>query len=283
MSDELDRRITEAIEEIAAGRPAIAEVRFPDGVGDARFRRRWPAPVVALGAFTLAMAAAAVGFLIAKAGDDSIPVATTPAPQVITLSAADGAPLGGVLYQAGDTGVVLGTAYGWDAVGLAPIAEPLAEAGITVLVVELRGTGSSPGETDVDKIPADLAGGVAFLDDMVAGEVFLMGFSHSATGALVAAGRDGVDVAGVAAMMPFPQYQGLDARSVVGEIAIPLHLVGASQDSILSSAGWALELFTAAGEPKTIEILPPLGEDAGYMSTYGPLMADSMLIFIGGV
>lgn len=282
MTDDLDRQIASAVARIAAERPPVGDVVLPGSVVARSQQRGVPGPVVAIVSFALVVVAGLGGYLLLRTGESPSPAVATA--ERVPIEAADGVELAGRFYPGEGDGVVIGTAYGWDALSLAPVAEALSGAGVPVLVVDLRGVGDSPGETSVESIPADLAAAVSWLGAAEGVDrVFLMGFSHSGTGALVAAATPGLEIAGVASMMGFPEYQGLDARSAIGDVMVPVHLVGASQDVIFSSAGWALELFTAASQPKTIEVLPPLAPDADFMETYGALMADSMLIFMGGV
>lgn len=277
MSDRLDRRISEAVAAIAATRPPVSDVVEPGRVVVVRPRRR----LVALAAgFGLVVLAAAAGYLVGSGGDDRAPA---PVAAAVVIPVPEGSPLHGDLYAAGDDGIVVGTAYGWDASALAPLATTLASAGYSVLVVDLPGVGRSPGPADVDRMPDDLIAAVDHLADLVPGEVYLLGFSHSGTAALVAAADPRLAVSGVAAMLPFTAYQGLDALAAVPSARVPLHIVGISQDRIYSSASWALELYAAAPEPKTVEILPGQPADADFAAVYGPLLADSMLIFVEGL
>lgn len=277
MSDPFDDRIREAVARIAATRPAVDALPDPSWIRLAGSRHR-PRLVPVLAGFVLMLAAAGAGFLVARL--ESRPAA---APEPVAATVLSGsAVLHADLYRAGERGVVLGTGYGWDAADLAPIARLLAGADVTVLVVDVRGVGGSAGPADVLAMPDDLVAAVDHLRDVVSGPVWLMGFSHSATGAVVAAADPRLAAVGVAAMLPFTSYQGLDAEAAAPGSLVPLHIVGLSQDRMFSSAAWALDIYRAAPEPKSIEILPRIPTDTDLITTYGPSFADSMLILIAG-
>lgn len=189
----------------------------------------------------------------------------------VAVAAEDGTALGGYLWPGGGRGVVIVGAYGEDTAQLVPIATNANAAGATVLLMDPRGHGISDGTQDPHLLVSDIEAMLADLRTRGAEDVVVVGMRHTATAALVASTDPPPGLDRVVAFFPFEQYQGLDAISVIGNAAIPLTIVGASDPSDLGP--WAGTLSRAAPPGITdgiiLESLPP---DAGFMEFFGPDM-----------
>lgn len=136
------------------------------------------------------------------------PPTATPGPDLsgegpweVTIETADGIALAGMLYGEGQRAIVLVPGYPDEQAGWAPFAEAAAEAGYLVLSFDLRGRGDSGGEVDLLAAPDDTAAAVAFLRELDATHIMLVGADRGSLAAIKVALAD-PDIAGIALLGP---------------------------------------------------------------------------------
>jgi alpha-beta hydrolase superfamily lysophospholipase len=182
----------------------------------------------------------------------------------IVLRAADGATLAASLYESGQTGgpgVVLvhmlrRTHADWNT-----LADALQQSGVTVVALDLRGHGSSPGHADPDGdlggLVQDVQAAVGLLaarSDVGRGRIGIAGASLGASLAALAAAAD-PSVRSIALLSPSLDYRGVRCEAALKKYAPrPALLVAASDDPYamrsmrqLTEAGPANEALTLEG------------------------------------
>ncbi len=160
---------------------------------------------------------------------------------------ADGVTLHGTLFGQGDTGIVLAPNYPGGAAAWHPFAEAAAERGYRALAFDLRGHGESGGEADLAAAPDDVAAAAAFLRDQGAERIILMGGGEGAMAVILAA-ASGEDIAGLAALSPMREDDGLAvAEADLAGLNIPSLWIGARTDMEHDAEGMAGQ---AGGEPE---------------------------------
>ena len=170
--------------------------------------------------------------------------------QSMTFTTQDGVTLSGRVFGAGDVGVVLAHMYAKDQSSWSELAEVLAVEGYQVLAFDFRGYGVSTGTKDIALIDRDIVAAMTALVERGVKRVFVVGASMGGTAALVAAA--GENPAGIVALSPPVQFQGLDASKAVSASSCPKLFLAAQGDSAASSTQ---SLFQLANEPKHIVML----------------------------
>ena len=177
----------------------------------------------------------------------------------VAIVADDGTVLRGYLWSGGDHAVILTQGFGSDASEIVELATAAHREGATVLLYENRGQGLSGGTADPDMLGSDLAAAIADLVTRGVESVSVASFSHAATAAIIVAADPPDQLEEVVAIFPFAQYQGLDAGAVVGDVAVPLHLVGSAFPAPYGP--WVVSLVDASVQPDTtVEILQYPGD-----------------------
>lgn len=173
-----------------------------------------------------------------------LPAPTPAEPVALAISAPDGAALSAAFYApavnlpaaGGAPGVILLHMLGrsradWDA-----FARELQTYGIAALALDLRGHGASAGPADWAKAPGDVRAAweaLATRPDVDRSATALVGASIGANLALIA-GANNPDVAGVIALSPGQDYQGVQPGPALPNFgARPVFLI-ASQDDAYS-------------------------------------------------
>ena len=129
-----------------------------------------------------------------------------------------------------------------------PFARELQALGISALTLDFRGYGASEGEQDPSEIDHDVRAAIAFVRERGYMRVVLVGASMGGTAAIVVAADQPVD--GVAALSAPSRMRGIDAKSTIASLDVPLTLIAASGDLAAMNA---LNSFVARAG---------LGEDA---------------------
>lgn len=179
------------------------------------------------------------------------PPTATPGPDLsgegpwdVTFETADGVELHGTLFGSGEAAIVLVPGYPGEQAGWLPFAEAAAAAGYRALAFDLRGHGDSGGERDLTASPDDTAAAVAFLRELDATPIMLIGAGDGSLAAIKAALAD-PEIAGIALLGP-PWEAGEDFaanRDELAALTIPSLWIGARID--LSQA--AEEMADSAG------------------------------------
>ncbi|NLE74932.1 MAG: alpha/beta hydrolase [Actinobacteria bacterium] len=171
--------------------------------------------------------------------------------QSVTFTTQDGVTLSGRIFGNSDVGVVLAHMYPKDQSSWHEFAEILAVEGYQALAFDFRGYGISTGSKDISVIERDILAAMAALRERGAKHVFVVGASMGGTAALVAATHE--DPAGIVALSPPVDFQGLDASKAVSASSCPKLFLAAEGDGTVSSTQ---TLFQLANEPKRIVMVP---------------------------
>jgi predicted small lipoprotein YifL len=180
------------------------------------------------------------------------PTATVPfegeGPWEADFGTADGVTLHGTLFGGeASTGIVLAPNYPGGAASWQPFAGAAAERGYRALAFDLRGHGESGGEADLAAAPDDVAAAVAFLREQGVERIILMGGGEGAMAVILAA-ASGEDIAGLAAISPMREDDGLAvAEADLAGLNIPSLWIGARTDMEHDAEGMAGQ---AGGEPE---------------------------------
>ena len=178
----------------------------------------------------------------AESDDDAAPFITTPTtragfaePELIP---------GGTqtAFQSGDlflTGQLFATQKGPAALlvhsstadmrSLFPLAQRLAEDGLIVLAVDLRGYGQSQGEKDPSTFAADIAAAIEFLDGRGNRPIAVVGVEGGGTAAVMAA-VDSAAVGAVAVIGSAPTFGPLDATGAARSLRKPAAVFSSGGD-----------------------------------------------------
>ncbi len=202
-------------------------------------------------------------FLSASCDDGTSPVLTEPPPitpsdetQNVGIPFEDDGDLitlrGHLFGPQNDVGVVLAHMRPNDQRAWFGFAQELADNGYAALTFDFRGYGETGGDEDLGKLDDDLAAALRFLQvDRRKDTVFLIGASMGGTAALVVASQQ--RVAGVVAVSPPAEFEGLDAVEAVSNITAPKLLVASEDDT--EAIGFQ-DLLDAASEPVDSEVYP---------------------------
>jgi pimeloyl-ACP methyl ester carboxylesterase len=181
--------------------------------------------------------------------------------RAVTFESRDGVALEGRLFGDGTTAVVLSHMRPADQRSWFAFANRLADEGYLVLTYDFRGYcpggdgGCSKGDLQISEIWQDVLGAMEFVRSQGATTVALVGASMGGTASLVAAGREGSDVAVVVTLSAPASIEGLSADAAL------LQRVGANKLFIAgvgdaSAAASAEELDEIAPPPKRLELVP---------------------------
>lgn len=265
MSD-ADRYLTRLMEDVAAAAPEP-----PDWPGE-RVMPLAPTPqparsrmVAAVAAFGVIVGLIGVTTFLLRSGDGPAAAAVP-----VTIETTDGVTLRGEIWEGSTVGVVLVGAYGAAPGELRPIAEPLAARGFTVLTHDLRGEGRSDGEIAPALLDDDLVDAIRLLRKRGVGEVYVAAYRHSGAAAIAAAGRGELPASGLVGLYPLERYLEQDAVAAVGNVTIPLMLIGntrelnaaAPEGTLFRSVAPTPAIFTSSG-PQLAELIHELVRIAG--------------------
>jgi hypothetical protein len=177
----------------------------------------------------------------------------------VAIVATDGVVLRGYLWPGGTHGVILSQGFGSDSTEIIRLATAANGEGATVLLFESRGQGDSEGSADPEMLVPDFRSAVNDLATRGVESVTIAAFSHAATAAIILATEPMPEIEDVIAIFPFEQYQDLNALDVIGDVKIPLDLIGVgfpspSGPSVVALAQEAppplttVEMFTFGGD-----------------------------------
>ena len=188
--------------------------------------------------------------LLMACGDEEDP---QPAPvegaSIETIRTRDGLRLDARLFAAEpERIVILLHMFPADQTAWYPFAHELQARGISALTLDFRGYGASEGEQDPSEIDHDVRAAIAFARERGYMRVVLVGASMGGTAAIVVAADQPVD--GVAVLSAPSRMRGIDAKSTIASLDVPLTLIAASGDLAAMNA---LNSFAARAG---------LGEDA---------------------
>jgi esterase/lipase len=182
----------------------------------------------------------------------------------------DGFLLEGRIYGSGPKAVILAHMYPADQSSWARFARKLAGDGYQALTFNFRGYPGSEGAKDIALIDRDVRGAVRYMTEKKgATSVALIGASMGGTASLIAAVK--APVAGVVTLSAPVEFKGLDASRAVSAVTAPKLFI-ASQSDPSGAAAAAQTLFTAAADPRDIQIIPGDAHGAAILS--GPQGAE---------
>lgn len=190
------------------------------------------------------------------------PIAECPAGDV-EFESADGIPLCGRHYGAGDMTVVLAHMRPSDQESWRPFAETLASEGYAAFTFNFRGYAPSGGEKDIGLIDLDLGGALDYLATRGVERPVLVGASMGGTAAVKAAANR--DVSGVIALSAPREIEGLSAADYVANVEEPKYFMVAEDDTVARLDGAAL--YDASSEPRYFEVFT--GGEHGSDLVYG--------------
>lgn len=168
--------------------------------------------------------------------------------KTIAVTSADGTVLEADTYGEGSSAVVLVHGKVFDKESWAPQAEALAQAGLHVLVPNLRGYGKSGGSKDPAGFPQDIAACVAALRAGGAASVSVLGASMGAVAAGKAVSTGLVDDLATLILLS-PRAMPAPEKLRAGHIGF---VVSEDEDCYPE-----VEMFHAAApEPKTLHVVP---------------------------
>jgi len=149
----------------------------------------------------------------------------------LSVTAADGAPIGAAVLGEGETAIVLVHGAGQDLCDWMDVVPVFADRGVTVAAYNLRGRGSSGGSrNEVTRLPDDLDAVVAALRERGAERVVLVGSSLGAATSLVGAGSIDPPVDAVVAVSPPLALAGKDVLAAARRYEGPVVLLAAEDD-----------------------------------------------------
>jgi pimeloyl-ACP methyl ester carboxylesterase len=162
-----------------------------------------------------------LSILVSCASD--APQGSTEGSRDITFQASDGVTLSGRLFgpDEGSAGVVLAHMFPSDQSAWFAFADRLGRRGYRVLTFNFRGycpggdAGCSEGEKTIPAIWQDVEGAIEALSGEGATQIALVGASMGGTASLVAASREGQDVAVVVTLSAPAGFEGLEANAEV--------------------------------------------------------------------
>ena len=171
----------------------------------------------------------------------------------VKFETADGVTISGHLYSTAGPRkkvVVLAHEFPTSQKAWTAFAKELAGRGVHALTFDFRGYGETGGSKDVAKIDRDLESAVRFIRSRDYAQVYVFGASMGGTAALKVAAR--LDFAGVVTLSAPTDFQGLDARTDVKNVAEPKLFVAASGDN---GAPGAVDYFAKNSVgPKTTQL-----------------------------
>ena len=210
------------------------------------------------------------------------PQGSTAGSREITFEASDGVTLDGRLFgpDQGSAGVVLAHMFPSDQSAWFAFADRLGQRGYRVLTFNFRGycpggdAGCSQGEKSIPAIWQDVEGAIEALRDEGATRIALVGASMGGTACLVAASREGQDIAAVVTLSAPTGFEGLEAGpDVLAEVeAAKLFLAGHADTAAAEAVN---TLYAETLQPKRPVILTTgdhgtdilTGNQAGIAST----------------
>jgi pimeloyl-ACP methyl ester carboxylesterase len=176
--------------------------------------------------------------------------AGTPRPAAISLTAADGVRLHGETLGSGEVAVVLSHEYPADLCGWFPYASELARAGLRVVLVDARTSGT--------RLDLDVAAATDEARALGSTSVVVMGASLGAASSLLAAGRDCLFLSGVVSVSGEPDLRSfgggvppLVVWPYAARITAPLLLVGSRDDGLVSPSDLQRLLSLARSQSKS--------------------------------
>ncbi len=223
---------------------------------------------------TLALLGISSCLFVASCGGSS-PSAEPSGSEEVTFQTSDGETLEATRVGTGTTGVVIvhgsnaNRTHWYDAGG------QIAEAGLQVLIVNLRGTGESTGTRRTHQ-DIDILAAADWLEDHGVDKVALIGSSMGATSVLVAATER--PVAGVVALSPPQRSFEMDAVAAAPKITAPVMLFAAEKDTAFAESTKALGKLLGV-EP---HIVSGDGHGTG-MFADNPDVIPEIITFLGSV
>jgi len=199
-------------------------------------------------------------------GSDSN-TATTGSSRSVNFTTDDGVTLGGHVFGAGSSGVILAHMYPADQTSWYPTAERLAQEGYLVLTFDFRGYGESEGSKQIELIDKDVTAAIREIAGAGAGESALIGASMGGTACLMAAAQSSppIPIAGVATLSAPVEFKGLSAAEAVPKLTVPLLFIAAEGDVGADGARKLQELASNKGD---LELFP--GDEHGTNLLEGP-------------
>jgi dienelactone hydrolase len=217
-------------------------------------------PNVRPNARTVVPALAIAALVLSACGNDGPPPST--ASQAITFASTDGVRLDGRVFgpDEGAAGVVLAHMAPSDQRTWFDFAERLAREGYRVLTFNFRGYcpggdgGCSEGERDIPEIEKDVEGAIAELRRRGVTRIGLVGASMGGTASLLAAAKEGREVAAVVTLSAPTAFEGLDANAdVLSRITAAKLFIAGLED--VSAAQAVDALYAQTIQPKRPVIL----------------------------
>ncbi|MBA2475955.1 MAG: alpha/beta fold hydrolase [Actinobacteria bacterium] len=175
----------------------------------------------------------------------------------VSLRAADGARLRGLLLGSGKLGIVLGHQVGSSSCEWYEQGKTFAAAGYRVLAIDFRGFGSSPvpARLPTQALDSDVAGAAAELRRRGARRVVAIGSSLGGTAVVVAAASRASRLDGVVSLSAPAAYYGLDALRAAKRLTVPARFLAARLDGNFPADARALGR-AARSRDKAVLILP---------------------------
>ena len=182
----------------------------------------------------------------------------SPNSRQILITADDGTVLRGQIYGRGAIGIVLVHEAEKDQGQWSDFATSLSLRGFTVVTVDLRGHGNSPGPKELGIADSDAAAALRFLRVSVdVQRSFLMGAGVGGTAVIKLASRE--TVVGVITLSAPASARGVSAVADAPRVVAPILYLAAEGDG--PAADDAQDFFERSTDPKTIELFP--GDDHG--------------------
>jgi dipeptidyl aminopeptidase/acylaminoacyl peptidase len=153
-------------------------------------------------------------------------------PWPVALTTHDGLTIQGILYGQGVVGIVLIPTYPGGQPGWRPFAVQSAAAGYRTLSIDLRGNGSSSGETALSQSSLDVLAGVAFLRSLGVQDIVIMGAGGGGMAAIDAATSD-PSLKGMAIISSPRALDGFEiTESDLAALTIPSLWIGTRNDML---------------------------------------------------
>ena len=166
-----------------------------------------------------------------KPAGEPTPVPGNVSDETVRFETADGVTIVGHLYSNGGPKrkvVVLAHEFPTSQKAWTAFARELAAKGVDALTFDFRGYGETGGSKDTAKIDRDLESAVRFIRSRDYAQVYVFGASMGGTAALKVASR--LDLTGVVTLSAPTDFQGLDARNDVKNVAEPKLFIAAKGD-----------------------------------------------------